>query len=85
MKHLLLALINLQTKPLTIVDEGAEFLTTSKLLHYLSNNSLMTSLELLGNERCNEDLLDNSFSYLEGAPLGTESDYQYNAMDGDCY
>jgi Papain family cysteine protease len=28
--------------------------------------------------------MDNAFTYIEGAPLETEDDYPYTAMDGDC-
>jgi hypothetical protein len=28
--------------------------------------------------------MDNAFTYIQGAPLETEGDYPYTAMDGDC-
>jgi cathepsin L len=63
--------------------EGSYFLKHGQLLSF-SEQQLVDCSKKQGNEGCNGGLMDTAFSYVKENGLCLETDYPYNAKDGQC-
>lgn len=63
--------------------EGAYAIKNGHLIS-LSEQQLVDCSNAEGNQGCNGGWMDQAFLYAEKTALETESDYPYNAMDGQC-
>jgi KDEL-tailed cysteine endopeptidase len=64
--------------------EGAYFLQNNKLESF-SEQQLVDCSTSQGNQGCNGGLMDQAFTYAEGAKMDTESTYPYTGRDGTCH